>query len=161
MVGSAYVKQRIIAVAVEDHFAITGRYDGNGSLGCAICGQIVGAVKRGGAIDRCIIGVLITVVLIGPCMHDDLVAGPHPRPARGCPVSAGAPVIVSAHESFKGRLLFRTRIAMRIDMEFPTARVGFRFGAGAHRGKPFRVTHYTVGITDTELHFIPGVWIKV
>ena len=46
-------------------------------------------------------------------------------------------------------------------MEFPTARIGFRFGAGAHCGKPFRVAHYTVGITDTELHFIPGVCIQV
>ena len=46
-------------------------------------------------------------------------------------------------------------------MEFPTARVGFRFGAGAHGGKPFRVTYYTVGIMDTELHFITRVRIQV
>ena len=156
------VEQHVVAVAVEDDFAVAGGLDRDRPLGRAVLRQIERAVPRRAAARAVLRADLVAVaepveVLVLAGVHENRVAGLHARRGRAAPVAAERVLVVRGEQPCERRLLLRPRVAERIDVIGRAAGVGLRLCPCAHVDDALRVTADAVGVGEREAHLVLGV----
>ena len=158
VVGRHDVEQGEVAVAVEDDLAVARRLDGDRPLGGAVGRQVVRALEGIGTVGA---PVLQVVVAIEAGVHEQGVAGAHPRTPRRAEVPAAARGVVRAYQPLERRLDLRALEAVGIDVEHPPLRVRHRLGARPHRHGPVGLADHAVGIGHHEARLVRRVGLEV
>ena len=95
-------------------------------------------------------------------MHQDGVAGAHPRARGHRHVGARRAVVVRRQQPLERRLnLHVVRRAMRIDVEHPAARIGLGFRPRAHGDDLLVHAGNAIGVEDVREDLVLGIGLEV
>ena len=145
------VKQAMVVVAIEDHFAVAGGLDGDGLFGRAFERQRHGAVKgRHHGID-----VVEAFGAVEAGVDEQRIAGLGAAlPDDGPVAEAGA--VVGLQDTGEGGLLAGAEVVGRVDVQGAAALVGLGFGAGADLDELRGLAGDAVGVGHHEAALVLG-----
>ena len=157
MGGSRDVEQAVVARAVEDDFAVTGGFDGDGFFGCGLDREPIRSVER----RHHRVDVVETVIAVEAGMDEDRVARLNAPLPDDVPIAEPG-AVVGLEQAGEVGFLPRALVIGRIDVADASVRVGPRLGSGGDADGLGRWAAGAVGIGQLEaaLVFRAGLQIE-